>query len=219
MATVLFVDDEPRITGFVQRGLRAFGLDVQVENDSRAALDQILEDRFDLVLMDLMMPGLDGVALLRRTIEALPGQRVIVLSAIGDVRSKVRCLELGAVDYLAKPFDLEELAARVHVHLRARKVETGAVRRAGRVKLDLEQRTADAGRGPVVLTAREFDLLRLLVDRGGEVRTRTDLLDGVWGSERAGANVVEACVRRLRSKLGADAIETVRNVGYRIADA
>ena len=219
MASVLFVDDEPRIVGFVQRGLKAYGIEVQAETDSRVALERILDERFDLVLIDLMMPGLDGVALLRRAIDANPAQRVIVLSAIGDVRSKVRCLELGAVDYVAKPFDLEELAARVHVHLRERRVEAGTVRRAGRVRLDLEHRTADAGRGAVVLTAREFDLLRLLVDRAGEVCTRAELLDGAWSGQRAEGNVVEACIRRLRTKLGPDVVETVRNVGYRLADA
>lgn len=219
MGSVLIVDDEPRIVAFVQRGLSAYGIDVQTETDSRVALDRILDRRFDLVLIDLMMPGVDGVTLLRRTVDAHPGQRVIVLSAIGDVRSKVRCLELGAVDYVAKPFDLEELAARVHVHLRERRVERGAVRRAGRVRLDLESRTADAGCGAVVLTAREFDLLRLLVDRAGAVCTRAELLDGVWGGQRADGNVVEACMRRLRTKLGPDVVETVRNAGYRLADA
>lgn len=219
MPRVLCVDDEPRITSFVKRGLLPFGLEVDVETDSRAALARILDGRFDVVLIDLMMPGLDGVALLRRMLQMLPEQRVIVVSAISDVRSKVGCLQLGAVDYLPKPFDLEELAARVKVHLRERRIESGAVRRAGRVLLDLERRTADAGSGPAVLTAREFDLLRMLVDRNGEVCTRPELVDGVWGGRLGDGNVLEACVRRLRGKLGDGVVETVRNVGYRLGHA
>jgi two-component system copper resistance phosphate regulon response regulator CusR len=156
MATVLFVDDEPRIGSFVGRGLSGLGIEVAVETDSRVALRRILDERFDVVLVDLMMPDLDGVALLRRTLEANPAQRVIVVSAIGDVRSKVRCLELGAVDYLSKPFDLEELAARVRVHLRARRIDDGTVRRTGRIVLDVERRTADAGAGPTALTGASW---------------------------------------------------------------
>lgn len=217
--TVLFVDDEPRILRFVTRQLTALGLSASSEADSRVALRRILDERFDLVLMDLLMPGIDGVSLLRRTLEAIPDQRIIVLSALSDVRSRVRCLEMGAADYLPKPFALEELAARVQVQLRARQTDTRAVRHAGRLRLDLERRTADLGSGPVPLSARELDVMRTLADHRGTVCTRSELLTEVWGDERTDANVLEACVRRIRLKLGQAAIETVRSTGYRLVDA
>lgn len=219
MSSVLIVDDEPRITDFVQRGLVRLGLNIEVATDSRAALHRAIEEQFDLVVVDLMMPGLDGVELLRRLIQANPEQRVMVLSAISDVRSKVRCLEFGAVDYLAKPFDLEELAARINVHLRAERRASRSVRRSGHVEVDLERRTADAGTGAVALTSREFEVMLMLVDRHGEVCSRSELLGRVWGTDVVDGNVLEACVRRLRAKLGADAVETVRHVGYRLGRA
>jgi two-component system copper resistance phosphate regulon response regulator CusR len=214
--SVFFVDDEPRIVGFVTRALNSLGIGADGETDSQAALQRILEERYEVVLIDLMMPGLNGVSLLRRIVEARPAQKVIIVSALSDVQSKVRCLELGAVDYLPKPFALEELAARVRVHLRDQPFESGTIRRAGRLTLDLEQRTADAGAGPVPLSSRELDLMARLMTRPGEVCARGDLLRDVWGTPDADGNVVEACVRRLRSKLGAQTIETVRNAGYRV---
>jgi two-component system, OmpR family, response regulator len=219
VASVLFVDDEPLILRFVTRELTSLGLDASSESDSRVALRRILDERFDLLLIDLMMPGLDGVALLRRTLEALPDQRVIVLSALSDVQSRVRCLELGAVDYLPKPFALEELAARVRVQLRTQRVTSGTVRRLGRLRLDIERRTVDRGTGSVALSDREVDVMRTLMDHGGRVCSRAHLLREVWSDARADANALEACIRRLRIKLGADAIETVRNVGYRLPHA
>ena len=192
---------------------------MQATTDSRLALSRALDEHFDLIVLDLMMPGVDGVALLRRVIQASPDQQVMVLSAISDTASKVRCLEYGAVDYLAKPFDLEELAARISAHLRHRRRTSGTIRHAGRVVVDLEARTADTGRGPVPLAAREFTLMLTLIDGHGEACSRRGLLDRVWGPEVDDENLLEACVRRLRAKLGADAVETVRHVGYRIGPA
>ena len=219
MQSVLFVDDEPRILRFVIKELTALGVIASGEADSRVAFRRIRDERFDLILMDLLMPGLDGIGLLRRTLEAIPHQRIIVVSALSDVHSRVRCLELGAVDYLPKPFALAELAARVRVQLRSRQVEAGALRHAGRLTLDIEHRTADLGAGPVPLSAREFDVIRTLVDHRGAVCARSELLTEVWGDQRADANAMEACIRRLRVKLGRGAIETVRNNGYRLVDA
>ncbi len=218
MGSVLFVDDEPRIVGFVTRALDDLGIDVAGEVDSRRALRRVLDDSFDLVLLDLMMPGIDGVTFLRRILAARPSQRVMVISALSDVRSKVRCLELGAIDFLPKPFALAELVARVRVHLRRGGDEPGTIRRAGRVRIDLERRTADGGGGSVPVTARELDLLRHLIDRSGQVCPRTQLLSEVWGTERTDGNVVDACVRRLRAKLGPDVIDTVRAAGYRLGE-
>ena len=155
--------------------------------------------------------------MLEELIEAQPQQRVLVLSALADVEHKVRCLELGASDYLHKPFALSELIARVRARLRQpasgpgeRFVELGGV------TLDVVRRTADGGSGPVTLSEREFLLLRHLMQRRGDVATRQELITEVWGyTFDPGSNVVDVCVGRLRSKLGADTIETVRNVGYR----
>jgi DNA-binding response OmpR family regulator len=211
------VDDEPRIVSFVSRGLAAAGFAIDSANDGVRALDLMRTRPYELVVLDLLLPGIDGMDVLRRIIERKPDQRVLVLSALSDVDSKVRCLELGASDYLAKPFALTELVARVRARLRqpgaapmARTVE------AGRVRLDLRRRTADSGGGPVGLSEREFLLLEHLMRANGETCTREELLAEVWGySFDPGSNVVDVYVGRLRSKLGAEVIETVRNVGYR----
>jgi DNA-binding response OmpR family regulator len=160
---------------------------------------------------------MDGVTVLRRLIEERPQQRVLVLSALGDVEDKVRCLDLGASDYLAKPFALAELVARVRARLRqaASGPEERYVR-VGDVTLDRLRRVADVGSVPVRLTEREAGLLEYLMRREGDVCSRARLLADVWGyGFDPGSNLVDVCVGRLRSKLGSDVIETVRNVGYR----
>ena len=214
---VLVVDDEPRIVDFVSRALTNEGLRVDQATDGVRALEMARSGRYQLVVLDLLLPGKDGVTVLEELIEAQPQQRVLVLSALADVEHKVRCLELGASDYLHKPFALSELIARVRARLRQpasgpgeRFVELGGV------TLDVVRRTADGGSGPVTLSEREFLLLRHLMQRRGDVATRQELITEVWGyTFDPGSNVVDVCVGRLRSKLGADTIETVRNVGYR----
>ena len=146
-------------------------------------------------------------------IAARPEQQVIVLSALRDVETKVRCLDLGAVDYVTKPFSLAELLARVRRRLADANGER--VLRAGPVTLDLQRRAVEIGGDSIPLTGREFLLLRHLMLQRDEVCTRMELLAEVWGySFDPGTNVVDVCIRRLRAKLGADKIETVRNVGY-----
>jgi DNA-binding response OmpR family regulator len=160
---------------------------------------------------------MDGVTVLRRLIEERPQQRVLVLSALSDVKEKVRCFELGASDYLSKPFALAELVARVRARLR--QAGSGPEERhisVGEVTLDRLRRVADTGSGPVGLTERESALLEYLMTRRGDVCTRAQLLADVWGfGFDPGSNVVDVCVGRLRAKLGAHMVETVRNVGYR----
>ena len=216
MPKVLVIDDEPKIAAFVRRALTAHGLTVDSEQDSASGLERVLHGDYDLVVLDLLMPGMGGLGVLRATMDARPGQRVLVLSAISDVDSKVRCLELGAADYLAKPFALRELVARVWARLRQPGVSgADGVLRAGRVTLDQSRRTVDAGAGPVPLSGREYDLLRHLVRRAGVVCPRDELLRDVWGCEHdPGTNVVDVYVRRLRAKIGQETIETIRNVGY-----
>jgi DNA-binding response OmpR family regulator len=145
-----------------------------------------------------------------------PRQLVVVLSALSDVDTKVRCFGLGAVDYIAKPFALAELLARVHARLRTNgAADDDSVMRAGGIALDVRRRAADAGGGPVGVSGREFLLLQHLMGRAGEVCTREEILADVWGcSFDPGTNVVDVYIRRLRAKLGPLMIETVRNVGY-----
>jgi DNA-binding response OmpR family regulator len=173
------------------------------------------------VVLDLLLPGVDGVSVLRDLMQTRPDQRVLVLSAISDVQSKVECLDLGASDYLPKPFSLAELVARVRARLRQPASGPGErFLRLGGVTLDMVRRTADAGSGPAVLPEREFLLLRHLMARGGETTSRERLLEEVWGlGFDPGSNVVDVCVGRLRARLGADVIETVRGVGYRFGRA
>jgi len=219
VARVLVIDDEPRIANFVSRALTAEGFRVDAAMDGIRGLELARSGRYELVVLDLLLPGRDGVSVLRDLIEARPEQRVLILSALSDVRSKVECLDLGASDYLPKPFALAELVARIRARLR----QPGAgpderfLRRGG-VTLDLVRRVADAGEGPVVLSEREFLVLRNLMLRGGDVCTRQRLLEEVWGyGFDPGSNVVDVCVGRVRAKLGPDVIETVRGVGYRFA--
>jgi DNA-binding response OmpR family regulator len=217
MPQVLVVDDEPRIVDFVSRALAAEGLSVASASDGHRGLEMAKTGRFELVVLDLLLPGKDGVSVLEDLMGTRPNQRVLVLSALSDVENKVRCLELGASDYLHKPFALAELVARVRARLRQPASGPGErFLHLGGVSLDLMRRTADAGSGPVALTEREFLLLRHLIQEHGEVSTRERLLSDVWGYPfDPGSNVVDVCVGRLRAKLGAATIETVRNVGYR----
>jgi two-component system, OmpR family, response regulator len=214
---VLVVDDEARIVSFISRTLSAEGFQVDGALDGARGLELARTGDYELVVLDLLLPKLDGVSLLQELMEARPSQRVLVLSALSDVETKVRCLESGASDYLSKPFSLAELVARIRARLR--QPAAGPQQRVLRVRgvgLDLTRRVADAGTGAVTLSEREFLLLEYLMRRDGEVCTRQRLLADVWGySFDPGSNVVDVCVGRLRAKLGSDVIETVRNVGYR----
>lgn len=219
MPSVLVIEDEPRIGSFVSRALQNAGFGVETARDGISGLELARTGRFALVILDLLLPGLGGLSVLGGIIESNPDQRVLVLSALGDVESKVRCFELGASDYLPKPFALAELLARVRVRIRYPAAQPlDRFMRVGGVELDLVRRVADVGRGPVSLSQREFLLLQTLMLREGEVVSRQQLLSEVWGfSFHPGTNVVDVCIGRLRAKLGDDAIETVRGVGYQVA--
>jgi two-component system OmpR family response regulator len=214
---ILVVDDEPRIVSFVSRALAAEGFAVESALDGRQGSDLARTGRFELVVLDLLLPGLHGLAVLREIIEARPEQRVLVLSAVSDVESRVDCLELGAIDFMTKPFALSELIARVRARLRQPpSIPQGRFLVVGDVRLDLVRRVADAGSGWVSLSEREFLLLQHLMLKEGEVCSRNRLLADVWGySFDPGSNVVDVAVGRIRSKVGSEVIETVRNVGYR----
>jgi two-component system OmpR family response regulator len=213
---ILVADDEPKIRSFVGRALNAAGYDTDFADDGAMVLRAARENRYDLVILDLVMPELDGRQTLRELLARRPGQPVIVLSCVADVTSKVELLDLGAHDYLTKPFVLAELIARVKVQLRPDPAHLpGEVIRAGGVALDVSRMAADIGQGPVSLTKLEFLLLRELMEHAGESVPKSRLLASVWGYDvDPGSNIIDACVRRLRSKLGFDLIKTVRGEGY-----
>lgn len=213
---ILVIDDEQGILSFVSRRLGAESYTVDIAADGAAGLDAALGHSYDLIILDLLMPGLPGIDVLRRLVEHKPGQPVIILSALGDTSSKVNSLELGAEDYLAKPFSFEELLARVRARLRGARSQP-TVLTLGALKLDLLQRRAEGDFGLVRLAEREFLLLQQLMRCAGETVTKERLLADVWGYHfDPGSNVVDVYVRRLRAKLGGEFIKTVRGEGYRV---
>jgi DNA-binding response OmpR family regulator len=214
---VLVAEDEPRIASFLEKGLRAAGfVTTVVANGVEAAAYARAED-FDLMILDLGLPGQDGLDTLtqvRARGEHLP---VIVLTARGSVPDRVAGLDSGADDYLAKPFSFEELLARVRVRLRDRGQAEEPVLAVGPLRLDLVRRIATIDGHAVELTAREFLLAETLARHPGQVLSREQLLDRVWGmAYDPGSNVVDVYVGYLRRKLGADLIQTVRGMGYRM---
>ena len=212
---ILVIDDEPRILNFVGRGLRGEGFLVDVCAGGADGLRQALAKRYDLVILDLLMPGLDGTAVLRSILAKKPQQSVIVLSALATTTSKVTALQLGAEDYLVKPFAFDELLARVHARLRsaARSAPTQLV--SSRLTLDVVRREADSGSGPVPLADREFLLLRELMRSAGRTVSKERLLAAVWGYHFSPeSNVLDVYVGRLRAKLGPRSVVTLRGRGY-----
>jgi DNA-binding response OmpR family regulator len=220
---ILVVEDEPRISAFVARGLEAEGFAVDVAGDGASGLERARDEDVALVVLDLLLPRMDGLSVLRELGQERPELPVIVLSARSDLPTKLRGFELGARDYVSKPFALDELIARVRAHLRAAAAPDveAHVLHAGGLALDLASRQVRFGSVVTDLSDREFRLLHHLILHAGEVVSRERLLAAVWGYHfDPGSNVVDVCVRRLRKKLGADApIQTVRHAGYRFATA
>jgi two-component system, OmpR family, response regulator len=216
VSRLLMIDDEPGIRNLVSRTLSSAGFQVDCAEDGRIGLAMARVGDHELVLLDLMMPDIDGVSVLRSLMAERPAQQVMILSAVGDVNSKVRCLELGAADYLSKPFAAAELVARVRARLRRPDGERDERwLHVGGIALDTTRRVAEHQGRSVTLSEREFLLLRHLMRRAGDVCSRAELLADVWGyAFDPGTNVVDVYVGRLRAKLDTDRIETVRNVGY-----
>jgi len=214
---VLLIDDEVRILNFVSRALRSEGFVVDTAGDGTLGLEMANSCSYDVIVLDLLMPGMDGSTVLRRIIEGRADQPVIVLSALGDPDSKVGCLDLGADDYLTKPFSLDELIARIRARIRAAARTTLTRMTAGRVVLDVVRRAVDTGGGEVLLAEREFLLLQEFMKNAGRTVSKERLLSAVWGYHfDPGTNVVDVYVRRLRTKLGTELIQTVRGEGYRL---
>ncbi|HZC52762.1 MAG TPA: response regulator transcription factor [Mycobacterium sp.] len=215
--TALVIDDEERIRSVVIRALHLEGVDADGAADGDAALARLAARPYDLVILDLLMPGRDGFDTLHDIMRMNPDQAVLVLSCLSDVPTKIRGLTLGADDYLAKPFHIEELRARVHARLRSLRRHRRARISHGRLTLDLVSHRVTVGARCVQLAEREFQLLCELVSHSGQVVTKRHLLSQVWGYEPDDpSNVVDVYVRRLRARLGEDVIETVRGEGYRV---
>lgn len=214
-ARVLIVDDEQAIRTALSRALVAEGLAIELAESGSEGLRRALAKAYDLVILDLLMSGMDGLAVLRQLLRDRPWQPVMVLSCLADVRSKVDCFDLGVRDYLTKPFSLAELLARVRNQLRGDRFDQ--VMRVGDLRLHVGRMEADIGRGPLPLTRLEFLVLRELMDHAGQSVSKGQLLASVWGYDyEPDSNIVGVCVRRLRSKFGNHLIMTVRGEGYQL---
>jgi DNA-binding response OmpR family regulator len=219
---ILVVEDEARIRAFLARAFAAEGFVVDVVPDGEQGLERALVGDYDGVILDLLLPGQGGLEVLRQLQLRQHDLPVLILSARSDIPTKLRGFELGAVDYIVKPFSLDELLARVRLHMRRASGASsgdGGVLRVGVLALDLARRQAWMGQTVADLADREFRLLHFLMLHPGEVISRQRLLSEVWGFDfDPRSNVVDVCVRRLRRQLGPQApIETVRNAGYRAA--
>jgi DNA-binding response OmpR family regulator len=214
---VLIVEDEPRIASFLEKGLRAAGYVTTVVGDGVDAVGYARGQDVDLVILDLGLPGQDGLSALAQIRARGERMPVIVLTARDQVPDRVAGLDQGADDYLTKPFSFEELLARVRARLRNRDQVATTVLEIGQLRLDLARRVATVEGGEVELTAREFVLAETLARHAGQVLSREQLLDRVWGlAHDPGSNVVDVYVGYLRRKLGHDLIQTVRGMGYRM---
>ncbi len=217
---ILIVEDEERIARFVELELRHEGYEVDKAADGRTGLERMESGEYDLVLLDIMLPGLNGLEVLRRARRTVDTP-VIMLTARDTVMDKVTGLDMGAEDYITKPFEIEELLARIRVCLR--KVERRTARakalEVGDLVLDPDRHTVSYDGHPVELTHREFDLLKILMENEGIVMARSTLMERVWGYDYMGeTNIVDVYVRYLRGKLddayGVKLLHTVRGVGY-----
>lgn len=218
MNRILVVEDEERIASFIAKGLRSEGFTPTVVADGITGFDYAMSGGFDLIVLDIGLPGMDGFTVLRRLREEGSDLPVIVLTARDSVTDTVAALEGGAADYMSKPFRFAELVARVRLRLRSTsQTVVNDDLTAGDVRLDLRSRRAYAGDREVELSAREFALAEVLIRHRGQALSREQLLSHVWGYDfDPGSNVVDVYVGYLRKKLGADLVTTVRGIGYRV---
>ena len=217
MSRILIAEDEPGIASFLEKGLKAAGFTTLVVDDGITAAGAARDRDFDLMILDLGLPGMDGQGVLEEIRSRGERMSVIILTARSGVADTVAGLEGGADDYVTKPFRFEELLARVKVRLRDPGSADQAELVVGDVVLDLRTRKAHVGAGVVELSAREFILAETLFRHPGQVLSRQQLLSNVWGYDfDPGSNVVDVYVGYLRKKLGKDLIETVRGMGYRL---
>jgi two-component system OmpR family response regulator len=214
---VLVAEDDVRMAAALTRGLRGEGMAVDVASTGAEALDQVTTTEYDVVVLDVMLPGGDGFETCRRMRADGKWVPVIMLTARAAVEDRVRGLDSGADDYLTKPFSLAELLARIRALVRRGPVERPTELTVGTLRLDPASREVYRGDVRVDLSAREFALLETFMRRPGQVLSQSQLLESAWdlGYEQK-SNVVEVYVRYLRRKIGVESIETVRGVGYRL---
>ncbi|MBW4667508.1 MAG: response regulator transcription factor [Cyanomargarita calcarea GSE-NOS-MK-12-04C] len=219
MNRILIAEDESRIAAFIEKGLRSHGFTTAIAGDAESATQMALDSAFDLLILDIGLPGKSGLEVL----EELRGQGeklpVIILTARDDIQDKVTGFEAGADDYLTKPFRFEELLVRIKARLRnhSNQAADEIVLKMRSVTLDLRSRKVKVGTETIELPAREFTLAETFFRHPGQVLSREQLLDRVWGyNYDPGSNIVDVYVGYLRKKLGSDLIETVRGMGYRL---
>ena len=219
---ILIVEDEAKIARFVQLELEHEGYEVRHISDGRTALESALAHDYDLIILDLMLPGMSGIELLRR-LRQTKDTPVLILTARDQIMDKVAGLDIGADDYMTKPFAIEELLARIRVHLKRREAFKGEKLTYGKLVVDRNARSVTYEDVPVELTKKEYDLLVYLLENRNTVITREQALDAVWGFDFYGnTNVVDVYVRYLRSKIDdvfdIKVVRIVRGAGYIIKD-
>lgn len=220
---IVIVDDEEKFAAFVAKGLEAAGFAVDRATNAADGLQAALREGVSLVLLDVGLPDRDGFSVLSEIRRERPGLPIIMLTARGEIEDRVRGLDLGANDYLPKPFAFAELVARIRSHLRSQTQETSFLLSAGDITMDLRQRKVRRGEAEARLTPKEYSVLEFLLRHSGQVLTKNQILNGVWQYDfDPASNVVEVYIGYLRSKLdraGEDSvIETVRGGGYRLRD-
>lgn len=217
MASVLIADDEPRISGFIDKGLRSAGFATRVAATGPEALRLAQTGEFDLLVLDVNLPGFDGFHVLEQLRGSGSRLPVIMLTARVELQDTIAGLEGGADDYLGKPFRFDELLARIRLRMRRDDPSPATELTHGDLHLDVRTRRARIGDHGVELSAREFALAEELIRHAGQVLSREQLLSRVWGYDfDPGSNVADVYIGYLRQKLGAGCIETVRGVGYRL---
>jgi len=217
---ILIVEDEPRIAAILKAGLEENGFYTTTVDDGKLASQLARSEDFDLLILDLALPGLFGVNVIESLRERGEHIPIIVLTVFQDIQDKVRALEAGANDYMTKPFSLEELVARIRVQLRQQRSPMhteNLVLSVGELVVDLRRRAVQHKGNAIELSAREFALLEILVRYAGQAQSREDLLNQVWGLDYdSSSNIVDVYIGYLRKKLGQNLIKTVRGVGYRL---
>lgn len=217
---ILFVEDEAKIANFVQSGLKEQGFVVDYCDNGDEGYTRALDNEYDAIVLDIMVPGKDGLSILKNLRRKGQNVPVILLTARNELDDRIEGLNLGADDYLAKPFFVEELVARIHAVVRRTAGDRQNLVCVGPIKLDRITREVTCNQHIVELTTREFNLLEYLMRSPGRVFTRTQILEHIWGYDfNPNTNVVDVCVQRIRKKIdsigGEGWIESIRGVGYR----
>lgn len=217
---VLFVEDEAKIANFVRAGLKEQGFVVDYCDNGDEGYQQALDNEYDVIVLDIMVPGLDGLSILKQLRHKGRNAPVILLTARNELDDRLSGLNLGADDYIAKPFFVEELAARIHAVVRRSVGDRQNLLSVGPLKLDRITREVTCNQQAMELTSREFNLLEYLMRSPGRVFTRTQIMEHVWGYDfNPNTNVVDVCIQRIRKKIDpideAGWIESIRGVGYR----